>query len=70
MLPVYAVPESKTIAELMNEFIERREHLFVVIDEYGGTAGIVTLEDAIETLLGEEIVDESESIDDLREFAV
>jgi CBS domain containing-hemolysin-like protein len=70
MLPVYAVPESKTIAELMNEFIERREHMFVVIDEYGGTAGIVTLEDAIETLLGEEIVDEFESIDDLRVFAV
>jgi len=68
--PIYAVPESKPIADLLDEFISRREHIFLVIDEYGGTAGIVTLEDAIETLLGVEIVDEFDSVDDMRAHAL
>ena len=67
--PIFAVPESKPIDELLDEFISRREHIFLVIDEYGGTEGIVTLEDAIETLLGVEIVDEFDSDDDMRAFA-
>ena len=70
MNPIYAVPESKPIADLLDEFISRREHIFLVIDEYGGTAGIVTLEDAIETLLGVEIVDELDSVEDMRKFAM
>ncbi len=70
MGPIYAVPASKPIADLLDEFIARREHLFEVVDEYGGTAGIVTLEDALETLLGVEIVDEFDSVDDMRAFAV
>lgn len=68
--PIYAVPESKPIADLLDEFISRREHIFLVIDEYGGTAGIVTLEDAIETLLGVEIVDEFDSVEDMRALAL
>ncbi len=68
--PIYAVPESKPIADLLDEFISRREHIFLVIDEYGGTAGIVTLEDAIETLLGVEIVDEFDSVEDMRSLAL
>jgi len=68
--PVHAVPESKTIADVLDEFISRREHLFVVIDEYGGTEGIITLEDAVETLLGVEIMDEFDSIADMRKFAL
>ena len=68
--PIYAVPESKPIADLLDEFISRREHIFLVIDEYGGTAGIVTLEDAIETLLGVEIVDEFDSVEDMRAHAL
>ncbi len=67
---VFAVPESKSIADLFDEFISRREHIFIVIDEYGGTAGIVTLEDVIETLLGVEIVDEFDSVEDMRKFAL
>jgi CBS domain containing-hemolysin-like protein len=70
MGPIYAVPESKTIADLLDEFINRREHLFEVVDEYGGTAGIVTLEDVLETLLGVEIVDEFDSVDDMRAYAL
>ena len=68
--PVYAIPDSKSIAEVLDEFINRREHLFVVIDEYGGTEGIITLEDAVETLLGVEIVDEFDSVEDMRLFAL
>lgn len=60
------VPESQTIDRLLDEFIEKRAHLFVVVNEYGGTEGIVTLEDAIETLLGVEIVDELDPVADLR----
>ena len=67
--PVHVVPESKSIIEILDEFIKRREHFFLVVDEYGGTAGIVTLEDTIETLLGVEIVDESDSIEDMQEYA-
>ncbi len=68
--PVHVVPETKTIADLLDEFIIRREHVFMVIDEYGGTEGIVTLEDAIETLLGVEIVDEYDTAEDMRELAL
>ncbi len=50
--PFY-VPESKRIDELLTEFRARRQHLAIVVDEYGGTAGIVTLEDVIEEIVGD-----------------
>ena len=53
----YFVPETKRISELLSEMRVRKAHMAVVIDEYGGTAGLVTLEDLIEELIGE-IVDE------------
>jgi CBS domain containing-hemolysin-like protein len=49
----FFVPESKFISELLAEFKVRRQHLAIVVDEYGGTAGIVTLEDVIEELVGD-----------------
>ena len=60
----------RMLPSLLDEFIRRDEHLFLVVDEYGGTEGIVTLEDAIETLLGVEISDELDSIEDLRRLAI
>ena len=51
------VPETKKVAELMREMQARKQHMAIVVDEYGGTAGLVTLEDLIEELVGE-IVDE------------
>ena len=50
-------------------FLERQQHLFAVIDEYGGLAGILTLEDVLEEILGREIVDESDTVTDMRELA-
>ncbi len=48
----YLVPEFKRVEELFREMRRRKQHMAIVIDEYGGTAGLVTIEDAIETLLG------------------
>jgi len=67
--PLYVVPQTKSIARILDEFIKRKEQIFLVVDEYGGTAGIITLEDAIETLLGVEIVDELDTEEDLRKLA-
>jgi len=67
--PIHAVPDSKSVAGILEEFIRRQEHIFLVVDEYGGTAGIITLEDAIETLLGVEIVDEFDTVKDMRQLA-
>jgi CBS domain containing-hemolysin-like protein len=57
MRPAYFVPESKSIDELLSEMQTRRQHLAIVVDEYGGTAGLVTIEDLLEEIVGE-ITDE------------
>ena len=59
MRPPYFVPETKKINDLLKEFQTRRIHMAVVIDEYGGTSGIITLEDILEEIVGE-ITDESD----------
>ena len=68
--PLHVVPEHLSVAGAMDQFIKRKEHIFLVVDEYGMTTGIVTLEDAVETILGVEIVDESDSVEDLRKLAI
>jgi CBS domain containing-hemolysin-like protein len=55
--PAMFVPETKRVAELMREMQAKKQHMAIVVDEYGGTAGLATLEDLIEELVGE-IVDE------------
>ena len=62
------VPESIRADKLLKVFQETREHLAVVLDEYGGVAGVVTLEDVLEVLTGE-IVDETDRSVDLQEIA-
>ena len=67
--PITRVSENLPVQQLLDMFIKKREHMFLVEDEYGQTAGIVTLEDAIETMLGREILDETDKIEDLQEYA-
>jgi len=57
--PPYIVPETKKISELMKEFQEKKIHMAIVVDEYGGTSGLVTLEDILEEIVGE-ITDETD----------
>ncbi len=66
---LHVVPETNTVAQVLDEFIIKQDHIFLVIDEYGGTAGLITLEDTVETLLGIEILDESDRVADLRQLA-
>lgn len=67
--PIYRVSEKLPVQQLLDTFLKYRAHLFLVEDEFGQTTGIVTLEDAIETLLGREIVDESDAVEDMQELA-
>ena len=69
MRPLEAIPESISVARAIEKFVSGKFHIFLVVDEYGGTAGIVTLEDSMESLLGTEIVDEMDTVEDMRELA-
>lgn len=69
MRPAHFVVELARLSQVLMEFLERREHMFIVLDEYGGLAGIITLEDILEEILGREIVDESDEVEDKRELA-
>lgn len=68
-VPIMRVSEKLPVQQLLDHFIKHKVHLCMVEDEFGQTTGIVTLEDAIETLLGREIVDESDQVEDMQEFA-
>lgn len=66
---VYFIPDNIDLDRALENFLERREHLFVVVDEYGGVEGLITMEDVMETLLGVQILDEADQVDNLRELA-
>lgn len=67
--PLHPIPAQATVADALEQLLHKSAHLFYVVDEYGGTAGVVTLEDAIETLLGVEIIDETDLAVDLAAVA-
>jgi len=63
-------PEHMTLFDAWDEMLHKKEHISLIIDEYGGMDGITTLEDIIESLLGFEIVDEKDKVDDMQQYAV
>jgi CBS domain containing-hemolysin-like protein len=63
------VDETMHLRELFDHLLQFDQHIALVVDQFGGTAGIVTLEDVVETLLGLEIVDEADTIEDLQALA-
>ena len=67
--PIIRVSEKLPVQQLLDQFIKHHMHMFLVEDEFGQNAGVVTLEDAIETLLGREIVDESDAVEDMQLLA-
>ncbi len=67
--PIARVSEKLPVQQLLDRMIQHKIHLFLVEDEFGQTAGVVTLEDAIETLLGREIVDETDTVEDMQALA-
>ena len=66
---LHAIPATASLAKVFEHFFERRDHLALVVDEYGGTDGLVSMEDLVETLLGIEIVDEADVEEDMQRLA-
>lgn len=66
---VLILPEIISLQDLFEKLLENQEHIAVAVDEYGGFSGVVTMEDLVETLLGMEIVDEVDAIDDMQKLA-
>jgi len=66
---VYFIPENAGLDKALDTFLVNKQHLLLVVDEYGGVEGIITMEDVIETMLGVEIVDEADRVVDLRLLA-
>ncbi len=67
--PMPSLLDSLSLSQAFNELLRQRAHIALVVDEYGGMQGILTLEDVLETLLGLEIVDEGDRIDDMQKLA-
>ncbi len=67
--PILSFPEDEPLGNIWEKLLAKKEHISVIIDEYGTFRGIVTLEDVIETMLGQEIVDETDEVVDMQEYA-
>ena len=66
---IIVVERNLPIPKLFEQLVESRNHMALVVDEYGSVSGLVTMEDVIETLLGLEIMDESDNVSDLQHMA-
>ncbi len=67
--PAHFVPETARLNRILVDFFDRRQHLFIVVDEYGTMTGIISMEDVLEEIVGMEIIDESDNAKDMRELA-
>tara|TARA_R110002096_G_scaffold196404_17_gene379301 strand:+ start:520 stop:1668 length:1149 start_codon:yes stop_codon:yes gene_type:complete len=66
---IAAIPQITKLTNAFQQLVANRDHIAIVLDEYGGMSGLVTMEDVVETLLGLEIVDEADTREDMQEFA-
>ena len=69
MKPILKIEQESTIEQALDVFLTNKQQFALVRDEFGGTSGILTMEDVMETLLGKEIVDELDEVEDMRELA-
>jgi CBS domain containing-hemolysin-like protein len=69
MKPILTLELGSTIEDALDILLTNRQQFALVKDEFGGTSGILTMEDIMETLLGKEIVDELDEVEDMRELA-
>lgn len=67
--PLRSVPEGMPLTGLLDFLLDHRQQIVLVVDEYGATRGVVTMEDVVETLLGQEIIDESDRVTDMQRLA-
>ena len=67
---IITFPENITLFDAWEELLKNKEHISLITDEYGGMDGITTLEDIIETLLGFEILDEKDTVEDMQKYAL
>jgi len=67
--PILAFRDDEPVSNIWELMLEKKEHISVIIDEYGTMRGLVTMEDVIETMLGVEIVDENDEAVDMQDMA-
>lgn len=67
--PILAYQKSTPVSTIWEQMLEKKEHISIIVDEYGTLRGIVTMEDIIETALGFEIVDERDAVTDMQKLA-
>jgi len=69
MKPVKVIPDKMSVEQLMSQLIREQQHMALVYDEYGSWMGVVTMEDVIESIIGQPIMDETDDIPNMRRFA-